>query len=174
MPRARFSNIIRGYRGEAAKTKYLDHLRGVGQGENIGTRGNRPDTVALYLTPFGLPLGTELVVQASALQPSYNLFSSVSALTSRIKNAPGTDTPIKLRSYSAPRVVRRQLSSATGTVKTSKLTGLKYLGYNTESASVPFGKKTGDTAVLAAYTEIVTQAKGTSTNLKFSLVEERV
>lgn len=175
MPQPRFYQVLRGARGEAAKAKFLDHLRGLGQGENIGTKGNRPPSIALYLTPFDLPLGANLLVKASALVPSHDMFKNGSEYSSRVKTVlGGTETSIKLRSYAAPRIVRRQLSSTTGTAKTSKLTGLKYLHYNTQSASVPFGKKTGDTSLISVFEDIVTQAKGSATNLTFTLLEEHV
>lgn len=175
MPRARFSAVLRGYRGQAARDKFIQHIQGLStQGDNIGTKGNRPPSIKLYLLPFGLPLGTTLLVQASALSPSWDLFKNGSEVSSRVKTTPGTDTSIKLSRYAPPRVIRRQQSSTTGTAKTSKLTGLKYLHYNTESASIPFGKKTGDVGVVEVFQDIVTQNKGSSTNITYSLVEERV
>lgn len=175
MTRQRFSAVLRGYRGQAARDKFIQHLQGLGtQGDRIGTKGNRPPQIKLYVLPFGLPLGTTLLVQASALVPSWDLFKGGSEVSSRVKTTPGTDTSIKLNRYYPPRVIRRQQSSATGTAATSKLTGLKYLKYNTETASIPFGKKTGDTSVVEVFQEIVNQNKGSSTNLTYSLLEEEV
>lgn len=162
-------------RGAAARTKYLNYLQGLAeQGEGIGTKGNRPESVKLYLDPFALPLGTTVKVQASALVPSWNLFKSLSEVNSRVSETLGTNTPVKLSTYRPARAVRRQQSSTTGTAATSKLTGLKYLKYNTESGSIPFGKKGATDTMVDAFNEIVVQAKGSSTNLKFTLVEEKV
>lgn len=175
MPRQRFSAILRGFRGQAARDKYLQHLQGLStQGENIGTRGNRPPQIKLYLLPFGLPLGSALLVEASALVPSWDLFKNGSEVASRVKSTTGTDTSIRLGRYYPPRVIRRQQQSTTGTAATSKLTGLKYLKYNTETNSIPFGKKTGDLGVIDAFQDIVEQNKGSSTNLTYSLLEEQV
>lgn len=137
----RFHNVLRGYRGETAKTKFLDHLRGLGQGENIGTRGSRPASKKLYVQPFGQNLGANLYLQVSALVPSYDALSGYSEVTTRVKQTlAGTDTSVKIKGFTAARVVRRQ-KDATGTVATSKLTGLKYLKYNSPSVSVPVGRK---------------------------------
>ncbi|MBN8559950.1 MAG: hypothetical protein J0L70_05465 [Leptolyngbya sp. UWPOB_LEPTO1] len=171
----RFSLVLRGMRGANARTKYLNYLQGLAeQGEGIGTKGNRPDSIKLYLDPFALPLGTSIVVQSSALVPSWNLFSSLSEVSTRVTATLGSDTPIKLNTYRPARIVRRQQSSTTGVAATSKLTGLKYLKYNTESASIPFGKAGSTDTMVDAFNEIATQAKGSSTNLKFTLVEEKV
>lgn len=175
MPRQRFSAVLRGYRGQAARDKFIQHLQGLSsQGDNIGTKGNRPPQIKLYILPFGLPLGTTLLVQVSALVPSWDLFKSGSEVSSRVKATLGTDTSIKLSRYVAPRAVRRQQSSSTGTAATSKLTGLKYLKYNTDTNSIPFGKKTGDLGVVNAFQDIVNQNKGSSTNLTYSLIDEEV
>ncbi|MGG6266302.1 hypothetical protein ACQ4M3_08860 [Leptolyngbya sp. AN03gr2] len=171
----RFSLVLRGLRGQTARDRYLQFLQGLAtQGEGIGTKGNRPAQIKLYLDPFGLPLGTTVKIQASALQPSWNLFSGLSQANSRVTPTLGTNTPIKMSSYRPARVVRRQQSSQTGVAATSKLTGLKYLKYNTESASIPFGRKDGTDTMVDAFNEIVVQAKGSSTNLSFSLIEEKV
>jgi hypothetical protein len=168
--------VLRGMRGEDAKTKYLDRLRGLGQGENIGTKGNRPDSIPLYITPFAIPLGANTFIKVSALQPSWDLFKGFSEVAGRVQTQSemtATEIPIKLSRYKAARVVRRSTTGNTGTKTTSKLTGMKYLKYNTDSKSVPFGKKTGDTSVGSAYNQIVTQASnGQPTSVRFSLIEE--
>lgn len=176
MPTApRFSQVLRGMRGANARTKYLNYLQGLAdQGEGIGTKGNRPGSEKLYLDPFSLPLGTAVKVQSSALTPAWNLFKSLTEVSSRVTDTLGTNTPIKLSTYRPARIIRRQISSTTGTAATSKLTGLKYLKYNTESSSIPFGRKGATDTMVDAFNDIATQAKGTSTNLKFSLVEEQV
>lgn len=175
MTARRFSAVLRGYRGQTARDKYLQHLQGLAtQGDGIGTKGNRPDSVRLYLDPFSLPLGTTIKIQSSALVPSWNLFKGLNEANTRVKEALGSDTPLKLFTYKPARIIRRQQTSQTGTAKTSKLTGLKYLKYNTESASIPFGKKGATDTMATAFNDIATQAKGSSTNLKFSLIEEKV
>ncbi|PSB16051.1 hypothetical protein C7B65_22770 [Phormidesmis priestleyi ULC007] len=176
MPRQRFSAVLRGYRGQAARDKFIQHLQGLGtQGDNIGTKGNRPPSIDLYIEPFALPLGTNTLVKVSALRPSWDLLKGGSEVSSRVKTVlSGSEVSIKLSRYSAARVVRRQTTGTTGTAKTSKLTGLKYLHYNTETASVPFGKKTGDLGAFAVFQEISTQNEGSSTNLKYTFIDENV
>lgn len=178
MPGERYSRVLRGHRGAAAREKLLQYLGGLAtQGEGIGTRGNRPALVPLYVEPFAIPLGDNVLVTASALEPAYNAFQGLSAFSSRVNTTAeisSTETTIKMSSYSPPRVVRRSQTGTTGTRAVSKRTGLPYLKYNVESLSVPFGQGTSETeTVLQAFTAIVAQARGQATNLKFSLIDER-
>lgn len=168
--------VLRGLRGTAARDKYLQHLQGLAQDDSgIGTKGNRPASVELYITPFALPLGSTVLIEASALQPAWDLFKGLSEVSSRVKTVLAeSETSVNLRSYAPPRVIRRQTNNTAGTVTTSKLTGLKYLKYNTQTNSIPFGKKTGDTSPYDVFEDIAQQARGSNTNLRFTFVEERV
>lgn len=167
--------VLRGMRGATARTRYLNYLQGLAeQGEGIGTKGNRPPSQVLYLDPFALPLGTAVKVRASALEPSWNLFRSSAEVTGRVTPTLGTNTPVRLSTYRPARVIRRQITGTTGTAATSKLTGLRYLKYNSSSASIPFGKKGTTDTMVDAFNEIVTSLGGNSGNISFSLLEEKV
>lgn len=138
MARRRFSQVLTGARGEVAKTKYLDRLKGMGQGENIGTKGNRPDAIELYVQPFGQELPADMFIRVSALTPSWSALSAnVGARTKATVSA--TQKVLRLTGFKSARVVRRT-KDTSGTVTTSKLTGLKYLKYNSTSTSAPFGR----------------------------------
>lgn len=168
----RFQNVLRGFRGEAAKTKYLDRLRGLGQGENVGTRGGRPDSKVLYVRPFGQSLGEKVFLKVSALTPSFAALNGYSEVSSRYKETVASDdVGVKIKGFKAARVVRRT-KDATGTVTTSKLTGLRYLKYNSPSVSAPFGRKGVTTETMgAAFGDIYAQIPGT---FAVSLIEERI
>lgn len=167
----RFMNVLRGYRGEAAKTKFLDHLRGIGQGENIGTKGSRPASTKLYVQAFGQNLGDTLFLQVSALTPSFSALNGYSEVSARAKTTLAqTETSVKIKGFTAARVVRRTKDS-TGTVKTSKLTGLKYLHYNQPSISMPIGRKAPADNQGEAFDDIRIQIPGT---FAVSFIDERI
>jgi hypothetical protein len=167
----RFMNVLRGYRGEAAKTKYLDRLRGLGQGENVGTKGSRPASKALYVQPFGQDLGTTLYLKCSALDPSWTALKGYSEISSRTKETiAGTDSGIKIKGFKPARIVRRT-KDATGTVATSKLTGLKYMKYNQPSVSAPIGRKSATDTIGEAFQDVFTQIPGT---FAVSLIQEDI
>lgn len=169
MARRRFSLVLMGARGEAAKTKYLERLRGIGQGEKIGTKGNRPASKTLYVSPFGSDLPETILFRVSALVPSWaELKTAVGTHTAEMIAA--TDHEIKANGFHAARVVRRTIDT-TGTSTPSKLTGLKYLKYNSTSISAPFGSKTTTETEGAAQSAIRTAVTG---NFKVSFIEERM
>ena len=169
MTRRRFSQILVGARGEAAKTKYLDRLRGMGQGENIGTKGNRPASKYIYIQPFGTELPATVRFRVSALVPSWD--SLKTAIGTRATDTIlGTQQQIKATGFTAARAVRRTIDTS-GTVSTSKLSGLKYLKYNSTSMSAPFGRKDATDSEGEAQTEIRTAIGPT---YKTSFIEERM
>lgn len=161
----RFYNVLRGYRGAAARQKYLDHLAGLGtQGENLGTRGNRPDFKKIYIEPFAGDLPAGILFFATALDPAWTALKS--PIGTRAKETT-TDAAavIKVSGFKAARVVRRT-KDATGVATTSKLTGLKYLKYNSTSASAPFGRNSATDTQLSAQTAIK-NAVGATFNVTF-------
>lgn len=169
MSRRRFSLVLTGARGEVAKTKYLDRLRGMGQGENIGTKGNRPNQIPLYIEPFGSGLPSTVKFRVSALAPSWeNLKAAIGTHTDPTLNA--ADDAIKVGGFTAARAVRRTIDT-TGTATPSKLTGLKYLKYNVTSCSAPFGRKNATEKEAEAQAEI----RGLiTTTFKCSFIQERM
>ncbi len=169
MARRRFSQVLTGARGEVAKTKYLDRLKGMGQGENIGTKGNRPNSKTLYIEPFNAEFPNDIYVRVSALEPAWNALSgSIGSRT--LPTIASSDVSVKLTGFKAARVVRRTKDSS-GTVTTSKLTGLKYLKYNSTSLSAPFGKVSATEKQLEAQ-NVIKAAIGDG--YKVSFLDERM
>jgi hypothetical protein len=167
----RFHNVLRGYRGDLAKAKFLDHLKGLGQGEKIGTKGPRPPSKKLYVQPFGLNLGENFYLEVSALQPSFDALSGYAEITTRVKTTlGGTETSGKMKDFVAARVVRRQ-KDGSGTATTSKLTGLRYLKYNAPSVSVPVGRKSATDTQGEMIDDIKITIPGT---YSVSFIDERI
>jgi hypothetical protein len=135
----KFYRILRGQRGAAAKTKFLNHLEGLDTVSAIGTRGNRPDSTELLIIPFGIKLGSDVLLEQSALVPSWTALKSAIGTHAK-ETPPASTTQVKLRGARAARISATSGITATATVKTSKLTGLKYADYGGKSISAPFGK----------------------------------
>jgi hypothetical protein len=165
--------VLRGFRGAKARQQYLDYLAGlVDVSPDDGTVStNRPPSRTLYLTPFGLPLAVDHIMMDSALQPSWDLVKALAPVNTRVAESPGADTPVDIRSYKAPRVIRIQLDT-TGETRRSKRTGLPYTYYNNQSSSVPFGAKTGDTTISGAFADIRAVLDSATVNVR--LVDERL
>lgn len=171
MPKPRYYNVLRGYRGAAARTAYLAYLAGEADQEPaIGTRGNRPESVRLYVTPFSIPLPADHQVIESALLPAWTLMET--ALANFATDTLGADTAVNIRSYHAPRLIRIT-KDPTGTVATSKVTKLPYLKYDNESMSVPFGRNVAGDTVQSVFSTLSTAVRGVATNVAVRLVAER-
>lgn len=167
MARRRFSLVLRGQRGAAAKQKYLDRLEGLGQGESIGTKGSRPASQKLYLEPFAADFPPTVLLIQSALAPAWQALGGLGAISARVKaTADASDITLKAKGFRGSRVIRRTIDQ-TGVAATSKLTGLKYLKYNTTSLSVPFGRDNSTDTVQAARTAIIA-AIGNGYNVSFT------
>jgi hypothetical protein len=171
MPKPRNYWVLRGLRGANARQRLLDYYAGIADIEdNIGQGEAKPPRQLLYLEPFSVPLAVDHIMRDSALQPAWNALSNFAGISTRVAADPGANTPVNLKSYKAPRIIRVTLD-ATGVRAVSKMTGLPYLKYDHTSESIPFGSgPVGDT-VAAAYGEI--SAAMTDTTHSTRLVNER-
>lgn len=167
--------VLRGFYGDQYRDNYLNYLRGLSErGQNIGTQGNRPESRKLYVQPFGMSATVNIRAEVSALVPSYQLMSGLAGVSSRVGEAPGANQPVKFGGFKAARIIRRQFASQQGVRAVSERTRLPYLKYNTESASVPIGRKDATDTIAQAFAEIEPQVKGASTNIKVYLQDEQI
>jgi len=152
----RFSRVVRGQRGAAAKTRYLNYLEGLDIEPDIGSRGSNPDSIALYVFPFTVNLGSKLVLETSAFLPSYNALKDGLGAARCLDTVPATRLALKIRAISAARVSATAGLANSGTVRTSKLTGLQYADYGGTSYSCPFGRSKTSEKEAEAFAEIKT------------------
>jgi hypothetical protein len=166
--------VLRGMRGAAAREKYLDYLSGlVDVSAPDGTVSeSKPATKELFLAPFAFTLATDNVVRESGTVDAWALMGGVAPLATRVIEDATGKTPVDIHSYRAPRVVHTK-RGATGTTRRSARTGLPYVDYGTESNSLPFGWKTGDTDVETAFAEIAVAINDTQARIKCRLIDER-
>jgi len=147
--------VLRGMRGAAARQNLLDYYTGVStRPSRIGTRGPRPASQALYLTPFSLPLATDHVLRATALAPAWTTLSSIAPTQQHVTATLGTKTAVRIKSYKAPRITRVNLDP-TGTVATADITKLQYMKYDNTSMSIPFGKNLAADTVAEVAAELI-------------------
>lgn len=169
----RFLKVLRGERGDAAKTKYLERLRGMGQGENVGQGRKRPASVKLYIEPFSDGFPGTILVETKAEAPAWDALKTVGAISSRTKaTTDSNDIVVKVKQFKAARVVRRSASDKTGTVATSKLTGLKYLKYARPSISVPFGRSSDSDSFGEAKLAITNALTANGAQVSVSFIDE--
>jgi hypothetical protein len=154
--------VLRGMRGAAARTNLLNYYTGVStRPSRIGTRGPRPASQALYITPFSIPLATDHVLRVSALAPAWTALSAIAPTQQHVTATLGTDTAVRIKSYKAPRITRIQLDP-TGTVTTADITGLEYMKYDNTSQSIPFGKNLVADTVAAVAADLIAAYSATA------------
>jgi hypothetical protein len=140
MPKPRNYWVLRGLRGATAKQKLLDYYAGLAEIEDsVGQGGARPATKTVYLDPFAIPLATDHVMRDTCSVDAWSALNGLGSTASHVTEDAGANTPVDVKSYKAPRIVRITLD-ATGARAVSKLTGLPYLKYDNTSLSIPFGK----------------------------------
>lgn len=169
----KFYRVLRGQRGAAAKAKLIEKLTSLDPNQdNLGTKGGRAPSVILYVEPFNIDLGNELVLQTSALSTAYTDMKTFVG-TNRVKDAlPAAIIGLKAKSLKAARVSASTGVSNSGVVKTSKLTGLKYLSNGGTARSCPFGKSTATEDQTEAFKAI--RAAAPDTYKRIHLIPEQI
>jgi hypothetical protein len=140
---SRYLSILRGKRGQAAKTQLLGYLDGTRQVTYPSRAGNRPVKEEVWVVPFGIPVtaGVKLAQYVNSVR-----FGAVTTyVTGFVDNAaPAAASQLVLPGILSPRAAITTGRSQTGTSDVSKLSGLAYKKYGGETVSVPFGE--GSTA----------------------------
>lgn len=138
---SRYIGILRGRRGQAAKTKLLQYLQGEIDVNYPERAGNRPATRLVYVDPFGVPLVAGALLEQSVTASTFN---AVKAFFGNLvtEAAPAADKIVALPGLRAPRIMVRTGVSDVGVQKTSQMTGLPYRNYGGQAVSVPVGKGT--------------------------------
>jgi hypothetical protein len=141
---SRYLSILRGKKGQAAKTQLLGYLDGTRQVTYPGRAGNRPVKETVWVVPFGIPVsaGTKLAQYVNSVR-----YPGAAAFVAGFVDnaAPAAGSQIVLPGILAPRAAITTGRSQTGTTDTSKLSGLTYKKYGGETVSVPFGEGAGAT-----------------------------
>jgi hypothetical protein len=173
MARPRNYNVLRGFRGVAARQKYLDYLNGLNQPDLTNQAPkNRAASVTVYVKPFGVDLGADVLLQTSGLTTSVNALKGAVGATRVLEAIPQAKTGIKIRSAKAARVSATSGLTPQGTYKKSKSTGLWYVDYGGTSYSCPFGQGAANEKEGAAF-ETIKAALGAGYK-RVHLIEERI
>jgi hypothetical protein len=165
--------VIRGQRGDAARDKYLAYLKGLSLPDLTNTPiKDRPAKVVLYVTPFGLKLGPDVLLQTSALTTSFNELKAIVGTNHVIDVLPGTKSAVKIRNAKAARVSATRKSPDAAVRKKSTRTGLWYIHYAGSSHSIPFGAAAAADRQGDVFESFVTALKAGYKS--YHLIEERI
>jgi len=177
MASRRYSRILQAARYYAAIDNYINYVKDASRhSTNIGSGDPRPESIKLYVKPFGRSLATGQLIEASASAPAWNTYSAKFANRTTATPPGNAGLIIVPEDYKAARVKITTGKSANGIVKTSRVTGMKYLSYGGKSTSIPFGKgtdnaETQETAFLELETSIDDQLSG---NYDITLIREKI
>lgn len=171
MARPRNYWVLRGLRGATARQRLLDYYSGQLEVEdNVGQGGARPPSKVVYLDPFSIPLAADHIMRDSCSTEAWSQLSGLGSTSSHVQEAAGANTPVDVKSYKAPRIVRITLD-ATGVREVSKITGLPYLKYDHTSLSIPFGKALTTDTVAGVFGDL--SASYIDATHKARLIDER-
>jgi hypothetical protein len=175
MASRRYSRILQAARYYAAIDNYINYVKDASKhSTNIGQGRNRPPSQRIYIRPFAVDLAAGQRVMETGSQTAWNAYKG--QIGNRAADAAPADSAnnIALANYSAARVIITTNQSANGVVKTSRVTGLKYLSYGGQSTSLPFGANADGDDEVAAFTAIRTAILPTlGANSKISHKRER-
>lgn len=155
MANRRYSRILEAAKYYSSIDNYIQYITNAARrGQNVGTGTARPPSQVLYVRPFNVDLAAGQLAKTSAAAPSWTTYAS--RFGTHVTATAPTDAGniVKIADFRAARVVITTGRSGTGTVKTSKVTGQKYLDYGGKSTSIPFGQTGAITDQEAAFNAI--------------------
>ena len=152
----RYSRILQASRYYSAIDNYIKYITdSTKRGSRVGQGKARPVLQDLAISPFGLKLGTDVLVKQSATKVAWDQYKSAFVgRTEEVTAENSSKIGPKISGYRAPRVNIVTGGTDQGVPETSKVTGLKYLKYNTTSRSIPFGRKSATDTVQVAFENI--------------------
>jgi hypothetical protein len=161
----RYSRILTSAKYYAAIDNYIKYITDASKrGSRVGEGDPRPKSKVLWIRPFFKELAENQKVKVSAAEPTWTSVRNITGVGTRVsETAPGDgNDQLKLKEYSAARVVIVRGRTAQGVKKVSKVTGMPYLSYGGKSTSFPFGSANDTDLVEEAYNEIRTAILGSS------------
>lgn len=173
----RYKRILESAKYYAAIDNYIKYITDASKrGSKVGQGKPRPESIRLYLEPFGQDLTTGQKVRASAALPTWDKVKGVGAVSSRVAATAPTDADniLRLEGFKPAKVAVVSGRSDKGVAKTSAVTGLKYLSYGGSSTSFPFGKTSDTDSESGAFEAIKAALQGGNSfsNATFSHIQE--
>lgn len=171
----RYSRILASAKYYPALDNYIKYMTDAAKrGARVGKGEARPESIRLFVDPFGIEMAVGQRAPVSAAKPGHTAWKDKFG-TRVTDQAPATEALIiKPQGFKAARVVIKTGVSTQGTVKTSAVTGMPYLSYGGKSTSIPFGRKDANDTVTAAFDELKAAIVTGQTPPRVSLIPERV
>lgn len=174
----RYSRIREAGQLNLALTNYIQYLT-TPRTRNIGTRGARPDSKAVYVVPFGFDIATDEVVRVQNSVPGYTALATrvnTAGTGAEVVDVLGSKTVATVGQFTPSRVVFFRNATRSTTVARSEVTNLQYLKYNGDRDSCAFGRKTATDNEYDAFESIksgILQANASLAVKRVSLSREK-
>lgn len=175
---SRYSDILRGAQLNQALQNYLQY-QGTPRQPNVGGGTPRGPQQNLYIQPFGQDLALNSRIQVRAGQDDWAALSQfiVAGNGAEAETAVGTNTIVSLNKFRPARVVWFRNATRATTVATSAVTNQRYLKYNGDRSSVPFGRAAADDDQMDVFNAIKADILSNNATLEInrvSLTRERI
>ncbi len=141
----RYSRILSAAKYYAAIDNYIKYITDASKrGQNVGGGTSRPPSKQLFVKPFGVGLLSGQLAKTSSAEPTWTTYKA--DVTGYVtETSPGSSGEVvDIDNYVATKLNIKTNIANEGTVKTSKVTGMKYLSYKGTSTSLSFGDKISD------------------------------
>ena len=168
----RYSRIREAGQLNAALTNYIQYLTQP-RDRNIGTRGARPPSQSIYVTPFGFDVATDEVVRVRNSQDGYSALATrinAAGTGAEVLNTLGAKTLATVGQFTPARVVWFRNATRSVSVERSDVTNLQYLKYDGQRDSCGFGRKTATDNQYDAFDSIKTGILAANTNLEVNRI----
>lgn len=173
----RYSRILGAAKYYSAIDNYIKYITDASKrGQNVGQGKKRPESTKLYIDPFDVKMAAGQRAVASGALPTWNQYKSIAAVSNRVTDQAPADTDLIItpEGWKAARISIKTGISDNGIVKTSKVTGLKYLSYGGTSSSLPFGRNDETETETAAFNTLVAAIEPTlSGNFDITYIPEK-
>lgn len=169
----RFYNVLRGIgpNGAARRLRYLEYLQGLTEEQPAPTTiGTREARKSVYVTPFAFGLAADTVETESCLVAAYGELRGTAGLTQHVTDALGSNTPVAIKSYKAPRISRKILAGVRQ--GTSKFTGARYAVRGGSALSLPFGRRIQADTPQTVYASAAAALEAANPNARCTFIDE--
>lgn len=110
---------------------------------NVGSQGPRPPRSDVFVTPYGLDLDTGERARATVANDDLPILSPLingAGTQAQVDPTLGSNTLVPLQGFRAAKIKWFRNTTVSSFPETSKRTGLRYLKYNGDTYTCPFGR----------------------------------
>jgi hypothetical protein len=139
---SRFSRIRQGAQLNQAFTNYQNYLA-TPRVPNLNSQGPRDLSLIVYVVPFKMDVAADEVASARMNPAHYTRLSpyvNAAGTGAQVTDTLGANSVVSMNKFSAARLVYNHNNTRIVSTPTSRFTQQRYLKYDTDRFSCPFGR----------------------------------